>query len=105
QVRRAENCVNPLGLSPGGLMLAGGWGHGGTLTNLARWLSCTGIGLTLSPKQARLAREHSATAGVERRVNFDVANADQFQFPTSAFDLVWTMESSEHFADKARYFT
>ena len=47
-----------------------------------------------------LGQSRSETAGY-----FDLANADQFQFPTSALDLVWTMESSEHFADKARYFT
>ena len=105
QVRMLDYCIDLLQVFSSAHVLDVGCGHGGTLIHLARSLSCTGTGLTLSLKQARLAREHSIEAGVERRLNFEVANADSFSFPAAAFDLVWTMESSEHFADKSRYFS
>jgi len=41
-------------------------------------------GLTLSPKQALLAKQNARRTGT--------------------VDLVWTMEASEHFRDKSRYF-
>jgi tocopherol O-methyltransferase len=104
QLRLVDYCVNLLGLSSDAHVLDVGCGHGGTLIHLARSFCCTGTGITLSPKQARLAQQHSANAGVARLLKFEVANADSYSFPAAAFDLVWTMESSEHFTAKSAYF-
>ena len=81
QVRMLDYCVSLLDLRPEANVLDVGCGHGGTLLHLARLLSCTGTGLTLSPKQAKLAREQAGKAGAEGRVSFVVDNADTFKFP------------------------
>jgi tocopherol O-methyltransferase len=70
---------------------------------LGRSLDCSGIGLTISPKQARIARERVIVAGLSDRISFFVEDVATFPFPSGEFDVVWAMESSEHFADKAKF--
>jgi tocopherol O-methyltransferase len=103
QVKLLDHCVQLLDLRGGEQVLDVGCGHGATLLYLARWLDCTGIGLTISPKQARIARENADRANSGSKLRFTVDDADSFHFPAASFDLLWTMESSEHFTNKANF--
>ena len=104
QVKMLSHCVEILGLRGREEVLDVGCGHGGTLIYLAQLLGCKGTGLTISPKQARIAKENAARASLGNRLSFVVGDADGFSFPAGAFDVVWVMESSEHFQDKAGFF-
>lgn len=100
QLKMLDHCTGILSLRGGENVLDVGCGHGGTLLYLARRFDCCGRGVTISPKQARIAGEKAARAGLAERLHFVVDDADTSRFPPAAFDLVWVMESSEHFSDK-----
>jgi len=104
QVQMLDHCIELLGLRGGEHVLDAGCGHGGTLLHLASRWNCRGTGLTLSPKQAQIAHEKAARTGYDRHVEFRVSDVTHFDFPPDAFDLVWAMESSEHFQKKAKFF-
>src|SRR5882762_3852891 len=103
QVRMLDRCRHWLNLRGGEHVLDVGCGHGGTLLYLAELLDCCGTGLTISPKQACIARESAAKAGLGGRLTFFVEDVATFPFPEAGFDTVWAMESSEHFADKPKF--
>ena len=104
QLKLLDHCVELLCLHGGENILDIGCGHGGTLLYLAQTLGCHGTGLSISPKQMQIAREKAGKTGLAQDVEFLVGDADTFDFPGAAFDLLWIMESSEHFADKQRFF-
>jgi tocopherol O-methyltransferase len=110
QVNMVDYCfaLTDQGCKPRGFpcrnVLDVGCGHGSTAVRLAKFHACEVLGITVSEKQARLARENARRAKVQDLVNIVVDNADTFQPQTRSFDLVWNMESSEHFFDKSGYF-
>jgi len=96
------HCAWRAGLRPGMAVADVGCGHGGTAAFLAGRYSCRVLGLTISRTQLELAQKACAAFNGETR--FELGDAESFAFQPSSFDLVWNMESSEHFFDKPAYF-
>ena len=61
-------------------------------------------GITLSRKQAEFADKSARRNGVHDRVEFVVADAERSVFRESHYDIIWTMEASEHFQNRREYF-
>ncbi len=104
QLALLKYCAAACGTRHGGRVLDVGCGYGGPAVYLALKWGCSVEGITLSEKQARIARENAALAGVSPQTSFLVGDVESLDLPSAAYDLVWTMESSEHFLDKAAYF-
>lgn len=96
-----RHCAARAGVLPGMSVADVGCGHGGTAGYLAREHSCRVLGLTIS--KAQLKRARKMCAGLNGAVKFELADAESYGFSGGAFDLIWNMESSEHFFEKAAY--
>ncbi|HEX7287440.1 MAG TPA: class I SAM-dependent methyltransferase [Candidatus Angelobacter sp.] len=99
-----RHCAEMAGLRPGMKVADVGCGHGATARFFARECGCHVLGLTISPVQFKAAVQGARSLSDPAAVNFELADAEQYAFPAASFDLVWNMESSEHFFDKAAYF-
>ncbi|MEM9483733.1 MAG: methyltransferase domain-containing protein [Cyanobacteria bacterium P01_F01_bin.116] len=80
-----------------------GCGIGGSTLYLASKYRATATGITLSPVQASRAVTRANIAGLGKHVQFQVADALAMPFADDSFDLVWSLESGEHMADKGRF--
>ncbi|MFB3813509.1 MAG: cyclopropane-fatty-acyl-phospholipid synthase family protein [Terriglobales bacterium] len=104
QEQMLEFCARKLALSQGAAVLDVGCGYGGTAVYLARNFNARVTGITLSRKQVEFASNSARRCGVHERVRFLVADAEHYPFGESNYDVVWTMESSEHFHDRPAFF-
>jgi tocopherol O-methyltransferase len=95
-----EYCSSLAGIPTGAKVLDVGCGYGGTIIYLVRKFGCSVEGLTLSPKQARIARQKIARAGIVNQAKIHVCDVERTELDTK-YDLIWMMESSEHLHDKA----
>jgi tocopherol O-methyltransferase len=104
QIQLMERLAERAGVPRGGRVLDIGCGVGGSALWLADQFECDVTGITLSPVQARMATSRAKAKGLASRVRFEVLDANQWQPEPSCVDLIWVMESSEHFQDKPRFF-
>lgn len=81
-----------------------GCGYGETLFYLAKRFRCRSTGLTISPVQAEYARRRARATGLSGFVNIHVSDAESYGLGGARYDLVFAIESTEHFADRANFF-
>jgi cyclopropane-fatty-acyl-phospholipid synthase len=97
QRTKLELVASKLDLQPGMALLDVGCGWGSFAIHAAQNYGVTVTGLTLSPSQADLAREHVATAGLSEQVEIRVA--DYRELPGGSFDAIASIGMSEHVGD------
>src|SRR5271165_7181622 len=95
-----ERLAERAGVPRGARVLDIGCGLGGSAMWLADQFNCDVTGITISPVQARMAASKAQSRGLARRVQFQVRDANEWEAEPASVDLIWIMESSEHFRDK-----
>lgn len=104
QVRLTEALAEAAGIRGGERVLDVGCGLGGSAIQLARRFACRVTGITLSPFQQRWAQAAACWHGVAANTRFCWADAEQVTFPAGSFDVVWSIECTEHLFDKSGFF-
>jgi len=104
QVRLMERLAERARIPQGACVLDIGCGLGGSAFWLADQFDCKVTGMTISPVQARMANKKAKDRGLSDRVQFQVKDANEWQPQPESVDMVWIMESSEHFRNKKEFF-
>lgn len=94
QERKLELICRKLRLEPGERLLDIGCGWGSLLIHAARHHGVSGVGVTLSDAQARLARQRVAEAGLSDRIEIRVL--DYRELADGPFDKIASVGMYEH---------
>jgi len=104
QQQLTETLAREAGIRGGETILDVGCGMGGSAIHLARNLGCQVQGITLSPLQRFWASSAARWNRVASSTHFRCVDAEQVDFSPESFDVVWSIECTEHLYDKARFF-
>lgn len=80
-----------------------GCGMGGSAIRLAKRSGSRVTGVTLSPVQRHWAAASARLQGVGGRTRFLADDAETLFLPDRSFDVVWSIECTEHLADKPAF--
>ncbi|MCS7470905.1 methyltransferase domain-containing protein [Stieleria sp. ICT_E10.1] len=80
-----------------------GCGMGGSAIRLAKLRGCDVTGVTLSPVQRNWAAFSSRVKRVAGQTRFLAEDAESVVFQPASFDVVWSVECTEHLFDKPRF--
>lgn len=81
-----------------------GCGMGGSAIRLAKQRGCSVTGITLSPVQRRWAAVSSRIKRASGQTRFLAADAELVDFSDHSFDVMWSVECTEHLFDKPAFF-
>lgn len=103
QIQMIEHLAGAANLPQEADVLDVGCGMGGSSIYLARTRHSQVTGLTLSRTQQLWARAAALRAGVTRRTTFLCQDAESYS-PQTLFDVLWSIECTEHLFDKPVFF-
>ncbi|PHN07112.1 methyltransferase domain-containing protein [Flavilitoribacter nigricans] len=101
QIDLIEELLRWGGVESAERILDAGCGVGGSARYLAKRFDAQALGVTLSPVQGEAAARFNREAGLEDQVRIEVRDMMTLGPEDGPFDLIWSMESAEHIADKA----
>lgn len=104
QIQLTERLAGLAGISKGERILDVGCGMGGSSIYLAKTRKCYCEGVTISPLQRQWATVAARRSGIAKQATFHCADAESIGFSAARFDVIWSVECTEHLFDKPRFF-
>lgn len=104
QCQLTDTLADLIGVSRKDNLLDIGCGMGGSSIRLAKQRGCRCHGITLSRVQKHWATASAMLNGLSGRVTFEAADVEKMELPPAAFDILWSVECTEHLYDKEKFF-